>query len=503
MEDEIEPNVALLNHYSPLVKPHANSTEQFYSYRFFLKNRWFHSGKSKIDKAKAQLLQSSPHPRITAFNQGSVHFPYEDREKVLERIAWDVMAETVMYWNQVAYDVPGEGMRLAVDFDSDTRVLKNDEINRMAHILWKTLNEYYLDFATNPIDIFVAKCGPRVKKLALSVGVHFVAHVKVSIPEAKQIIYGFNLRLKLDQSVNLEGLTVDDSIYKEGAGQCSMRMIYCNKVENCPMCNNETARRQCCTFCDKMGETISKSTYTPMSCLDPKLGLVASKEYFESKHDDWLNVVKNYSIWPEVGDDTHQYAKPGTDPTVPPKDKKSKRYGPDDKNQRVVKRTKPLPNDQYELLTEYLHNLVFKEKAWWTGIEITKVELSPNEKHAFINVTGLGSSMCPYAMRDHGENRIWFLLDYKGNLTVRCHSDKGCKEKEKITFAVPGNVYQKIFGLSTVPPFTQFKEAKEFDFDGFHRRADTGSYRPIDTAVMNREKKLERLSQGYQVPLQK
>lgn len=495
--------IALSDHYRKLVKPDTNKKDLYFSYRYFHQNHLFHVKKGTIDKIKAKLLEASPRPRITAFNQGSVHFPYDKREEVLQTIAWDVQTNSTMYWNQLAYDVPGEGFRLVIDLDSDSRVLNEDEIFRLAHVLWKTLREYYADFETNPIDIFICKCGPRLKKGQLSVGVHIIAHVQVSCVQAKQIIYGYNLRLKTDLSVNLKGLTIDDSIYKLDSGMCSTRMIYCNKVEDCPVCDNVTEHRQTCKFCEKLGEVISRSTYIPSAVLDSRTGL-PNDDLFYQRNNSHLQMVKNYSIWPEEADRTHVYAKPPTDPMYAPLadgagggtgKKSSSAAG------RPAKRMKPSRSDDHELLTEFLHQLVWKEKRWWKGIEISKVALTENENMAWIYVTGLGSTMCPYAMKDHGDNRIWFTLSRRGRLTVYCHSQKveyGCKSQDRVTFDVPGSIVQEIFGVVAHPPFNM-KEAKEFDFDNFVKRVETTTYKAKDTALTRQEKEMDRLAQAYDI----
>ena len=501
-EDLAEEKTALSDHYMPVVKPHLNTSDEFYSYRYFFKKKYFHSKYDEMTATKKALLKVCPRPRITAFTQGSIYFPYEDREEVLSMISFDVMANSTIYWNQIAYDEPGEGCRLVIDIDSDTRVLSNSVVEQLARVLWKTLKAYYPDFDSNPIDIFVAKCGPRIKKGNLSTGVHIIAHVKVSIEEAKQIISGYNLRLKLDTTIDMKGLSIDAGIYKSASKQCSLRMIYCNKVEKCPLCGDKIEKRQGCNFCNKMGEVISKATYEPFSVLDPNTGL-HSKEYFLKKNNnDFFQIVKNYSIWPESGDEKHVYVKAPSDP-IHTDSILQKRPGQMNLSTKPLKKIRTC-DPSYALLEEFIRDIVFDGQKLWDGIGITKIGLTENERMAFVYVSGLGSTNCPYAKKDHGDNRIYFTLTRKGILTCYCHSDKeeyGCKTKERIRFNVPGQVFEKVFGIQGHPSFYKTADVeKNFSFDEFLKRQKTNPNMKVeDEEDSAREKLLKRLSEFYQL----
>jgi len=492
----------IVDHFTQFVTPKMGLQDQFYSFTYFHENKYFHSKLEKPTQEKKQLLKSCPGPRITAFTQGSIYFPYEKKDEVLKMISYDVQAECPMYWNQIAYDVPGEGCRLVLDVDSD-RVLSNTEIFKMVRILWLTLKEYYADFKTNPIDIYIAKCGPRIKKKKLSTGVHAVCHVTVSIPQAEQIIYGYNLRLKQDPAIDMKDVNVDAGIYKKGAKSCSTRMIYCNKLEKCPMCEDDTERRRACDFCNKDGIAISKSTYEPMGCIHPETGK-SDADYFHAKNGEFLNIVHNYSIWPEENDGKHTYAKPCGDPQY--ESDKQKQVGQKRKGEVLNKQLKKIrtTDPSYALLEEYIHDLSWKGNRSWSGITITNIALTENERIAWVYITGIGSTMCPYAMKDHGDNRIWFSVTRNGVLTAYCHSDKyGCKTKDKIQFEIPGRITQHIFGLDG-PPSLSKKDAgvmdeRNFSFQDFMKRHDVVNRIQPDTLEDKRNKQLKRLSEFYEL----
>lgn len=501
-DEEANPvSVSLKDHFTVIVKPRKNTKEAFFSFRYFTEKQYFHRKNDRLTSAKKALLEKCPRPRITSFSQGSIYFPYEDREEVLKMISYDVMSQSTIYWNQMAYDMPNEGFRLALDFDSDTRVVTDAEIIQIARVLWKTLKDYYTDFEKNPIDIYIAKCGPRIKKNKLSTGVHIIAHVRVSMAVAQQIIYGFNLRLKLDSSIDMTGIVVDDGIYKVNGNQCSLRMIYCNKLEKCPLCRNTNELRQGCEFCDRLGEVISTSTYEPSAMLNPSTGK-HDKEYFLRKNPDFFQMVKNYSLWPEPIDETHIYVKPLTDPVYESNSKNAKKrpaagISTTNKPLKPIKLTDPA----YVLLEDFIHTIVWDGKKWWDGIRIDNIALTENERIGFVYISGLGSTCCPYAQKDHENNRIWFSITRKGILTCYCHSDKkeyGCKTKDRIQFQVPGDIYQKIFGIEGHPSFHKTSDLeKNFSFDEFVKRQKTTHQYVHNEEDTNREKLLKRLTDFY------
>jgi len=212
-------------------------------YSILKDDRLYH--KNELSKAQRRNLEDCPLPRVTSFSGGNYHFPYADRDEMLRRLAMDIEEGSPMYWNQIAFDKEGEGTRLVVDIDSDGRVVEDTVICRISRILWQTLKEYYpKDFDQTPIDIFVAKCGPRVKKGKLCTGIHMVCHVKVSFDQARQLIHGYKLRLDKESGLDMSGLTVDAGIYKEGSKQASIRMIYSRKVDDCPLCGGPKKERE-------------------------------------------------------------------------------------------------------------------------------------------------------------------------------------------------------------------------------------------------------------------
>ena len=505
-------NINIHDHFTRVIHPNLNKRSKFFSQRYFQDKGYFFRKHDQLSAEAKLFKHEHPQSRITSFQGGNVHFPYEDRQEVLKHIAYDIQTESAIYWNQRAFDVEKEGTRLVIDLDSDNRIIQDNEICQISRVLWQTLKAYFTNFAEQPIDIFVAKCGPRVKKGNLSVGVHIIAHVKVSIPQAKQIIFGFGLRLKKTLHIDMTGIEVDDKIYRENNNSCSLRMIYCHKIEPCPLCKDRRDQRMQCDFCQRDGCVISKSTYEPRFALNPTTGR-SDEQYFRSKNSGFFQIVKNYSIWPdsptEYRDD---YERPKGDCLYTLEEKyqleqknarKRKREG---KLTKAEKKQKRVHRDEthhqvYDMLEEYLHQLEWKGNTWWDGIVVDEINLTSKSRLAWVKVSGQGCTMCPYAMKDHGTNKIYFKISCSGTLQFCCYSEKhGCKTKDPIKMELPGYLIQKLFDLKGPPSLYPPRDTGVFNMNKFinaYPKSGLHESNKKTKKQLAREKHLARLTQAY------
>ncbi len=390
---------------------------------------------------RKQLLAICPHPLITLFDGGSLHFPYEERNNILKHIAFDIAAGTPMYFNQIAYEK--HGCRLVIDVDSD-RLLCPAEIGKFGTVLATTLAAYYTAYAENPVPIVVDVCGPRMKSLKMSTGVHLIAHVDVTIQQGRQITHGFKLRAQSDPGINMQDIVIDNGIYKTKSEQMSLRMIYSNKVEKCVMCLDDTFARQACELCKSKGMVVSNFVY------EPRMFMVGGQDKFDETHTDFLSILKLHSIWPEPQDVRTDYCRPVLDPEVGIETKKRK-ADPMEKPSKTH-----VSNSDYDALEEELRNISFEDEQVWKHILVKNVERKSNSTTAQIYVDGIGSTMCLYARKDHGTRAIWFSLNKKGVLTLRCGSEvHKCSEAHKdervIRFTISQRVTNNIFGLENPP----------------------------------------------------
>lgn len=471
VEQEEEHSRNLNDYYEPFKYHSSTSDQEAHLFKWFESNGYSipsTHNRSSLTKKQQHILKDCPHPRITSFIGGCFHFPYSRREEMLQELANEISEDVPMYWNQIAYDKDGEGSRLVIDIDSDGRVVDDTSLFYMARVLWTTLQEY---FKNSRIDIFVSKCGPRVKKGKLCTGIHFTCHVKVSFLQARQITLGYGLRLKKEPQIDMTGLTVDAGIYKEESKQVSIRMIYSRKLEECPVCKGH--QHMICSFCDGRGRVSTKKTYEPFCCINGATGKDDVK-YYQEKCPDFFHIVKCYSIWPEPKDSTHEYEKPPGDPIVEQKDKEPVKIAVG-----LTRRMKKIHSGDsvYELVEEFIQGIVYNGKKLWPRSDVTKISLSEKQHTALIVISGLDSSHCPYAMKDHGGNRIYFkVVKSQRKMTVLCHSDKssyGCKTQDPIAFDVPMSILSKIFGDTVVNPWSSSKQTSQLDFESFTKQQST------------------------------
>ena len=122
---------------------------RYYAMRYFKPLEYFQRSFDPPTNGTERLKNMCPGPRITTFLKGCVYFPYTANEEIIRHISYDIQSATPMFWNQIAYDHPGEGCRFAVDIDAK-RVLTDEDVHLMANILWRTLQEYYPNVGDRP-----------------------------------------------------------------------------------------------------------------------------------------------------------------------------------------------------------------------------------------------------------------------------------------------------------------------------------------------------------------
>jgi hypothetical protein len=360
-------------------------------------------------------------PRLTAFCNGCVSFPYSERYAIMEHIAEDIESKQPMMWNQIAYEK--DGCRLAIDIDSDGRVLSEKEIRTLATILKHTLDNCYR--APDPIPIFGASCGPRLKKGKLSTGLHFVCHVQVTIMQAQQITAAYERQLH-EEHFPMDNLEVDSAIYRCRSKSVSLRMIYSHKIEKCPMCcDTDLFASVLCHLCLGHGKVLSKFTYVPILSVDAKT----------SENRD----IQNHSLWAEVEDIRPDYIEPDMDTKESAKTPKARKKS---EVTRVV-------TSSYGAITNAIRNISVHGKQLWDNVVVSKVVCNPKNTQARIQVQGPSACNCPYAGKQHGSNRVWFSLQRRtGQLTVHCYSQKQryrCRHKKRIRFTLSKMSYKTLF----------------------------------------------------------
>lgn len=429
------------------------STSQYHLMRWLKKNDYMSNQMMAIPTAAFENYKKCPGIRISFLDGYIAFFPMTRKEEVLDLIAKDIATETPLAISQIAYFE--EGARLVVDADS-TRMMTDEEILRFSTILNETLAAYFRNYDTNPIDIFVSKCGPRIKKNKNVVSMHCVCHVSVSFEDAQQLIYGYLHRLKADPRVDLTDITIDMGIYEVKTKSVHLRLIYSSKMEKCLVCNNDENVRKHCLFCDNRGRIRSKFSYVPMGHLRG-IGSTFNSEDFKETHKDWNIIVRNHSIWSSAQERRTDYLIPIGEPRFETKEKlESQKIG---HNSRSKKACIQHNNTIYEQLQEEIRSVYIGNSRPWDKIIVDRIE-AHRDGAASVFVSGIGASFCLYASKDHGTRNFWFSLSRRHRMTLRCSSVNSslCKDGHRgddtrICFDISGDLGNDIFGIQNMPSF--------------------------------------------------
>ncbi len=445
--------------YARLPIENLQDRTKWFSVRYFLEKGYLHYPNSDVTYEKQKAWkESEERPRLTAFTGGNVYFPWNQRHEVLKRIAWDAQSQTPTFWNQIAYE--SEGMRLAIDIDS-TRVIALEEVVTISQTLWFTLQAYYTKFQTVPIPIYVAQCGPRMKQSKMSSALHLIAHVKVSVASAKQLTMGFTQRLKQCESVDITGLTIDDSIIREQRQFTNLRMIYSSKKELCPKCQNLAPARYTCVLCGGLADVMPRFTYVPLLCLlDGETPSVADAKTFAEHHATFYQMVCNYSLWAEDKDSRKDYQRPEGDSEyglLPVIDTEGQVIAPPSKRRRGANVNNGpaltiAPQYQAQLEEE-----IRRMNPDWSQVQIHSIVPANKPKEYFVNLKGPGSGKCLWAKKDHGDTRLFFILQSGkrtfGTMYLQCRSEQ-CKAIMKVNplkYPLTQVLTNGLFGLDNPP----------------------------------------------------
>jgi len=438
-----------------------------------------------------------------------------------------------LYWSQNAYGdlwQPEDqkvtphpvGARLAVDVDSHGRVLTLTEIRHMAETLSQTCYDYlgrYVRVAA------LTYAHPTLKDNLARVSLHLVAHVRVSVPQAQQLLLGFKVRFRAS-GVSPEGLEVDLEIYKRNHNLVNMRLPYCfGKAKPCHKCNNYNlmkehahlpeysglreirdpyqrvlAGRKECGTCAVMGGVLPRYPYQLVLAIGDDDGRQSAALY-----DRWCasadQMMRACSLWPEAEDATLEtYRVPTTDPTweahvaMYQELKQAARTlqargGKHERSQRLLR---PMSTGSWEAfhvspgaqrhLQSLINNFQFRGERPWTLYRFAEARVMRRRPApgsvgqgpsppASVALTTPGMDLkCLYAHKNHGEGRVYFVLNrHKSCLIQKCRSDKHqCTKENNLTIRVPSTLLGDVFGLELAPDLSSARPQSLDPSQGFH-----------------------------------
>lgn len=403
------------------------------SFLFFHTQSWAITTKElSTNPYHSTMKKICPYPRFTQICGGpNIYFPYAERFSALAAIKTDIEQELTPFYNQIAYNAPGEGFRLCIDIDADNRVMTQDELIHMVAMLNEVLELYYKG---KTIPLFVSTSGPKWRNGNQCLSVHIIAHVKVCLMEAKQIIYSYGLALQADDKTDMTGLKVDDGIYKDKSAKvayesCNLRMIYSHKKEKC-VNQDVDDDHEACILCNKTKYIVSRKIYEPKFVYRNRQ---LDTEYFNKTHDGFGDVLKHHNLWvDETTDVLDGYQIPfGTLP-----------FDIEDKFERDILQGKlpttnakkrkvpdePVENtDLAKRFQSFIRKIMVNNKRPFESIQVRCITEFKSRASSQLNifVKGLGAGHCLYMQKDHGDGRIYFQYDTKAlKLRLRCFSTK-------------------------------------------------------------------------------
>jgi hypothetical protein len=446
-----------MDDYTPL---DYRATKELPSYQFFHNQGWAIKSKDFANsRMHTAMKKICPHPHFTQICGGeNIYFPFSEKETVLRMLATDLHQARVPFYNQIAYDAPGQGFRLAVDIDASKRLITDTELIQMVASLSAVLERYYVG---KDIPLFVSTSGPKWKDGHEVISIHIIAHVKVSFSEAKQLIYSYRLALKADDSIDMSGLEVDDGIYKDKSAKCNyescnLRLIYSHKKEKC--LNTETDdEHQTCPLCKGVKFIVSRKVYEPKFVYRHKN---LDTDYFKQTHDNYFNILKNHNLWVNEASDVMdgyqipfgtlsyecelRFEKDFQEGKFVTNPKKRKRNHPETVLENVNM------NKRFE---SFLRKITHNSERPFMHIRVRFItEVKTNKNHTLtIFVEGEGAGQCLYEQKDHGQGRIFFSYNVKTfTLRIGCFSKlyEACQrqwdDKTCIKFDVEPWVYSGV-----------------------------------------------------------
>ena len=73
-----------------MVATDLEARDKFFAMRYFVDKDYLHRAHQETTSYRERLAKVCPNPRLTSFCNGSVYFPYKDREEVLRKIGMDI-----------------------------------------------------------------------------------------------------------------------------------------------------------------------------------------------------------------------------------------------------------------------------------------------------------------------------------------------------------------------------------------------------------------------------
>lgn len=398
--------------------------------------------------------------RLTFFNGGKAHFPYDAWNDIFKLRSFDICNNILTFDNEIAHSNEGIKLFFELDYRTTNEIPSTEEILQHVYELIDLVQKFYRD-NSNSLDFsaWVLLSTPKPKYVKneihpiIAMGCHLVfRNIVVNCEQAIQICHSANLQIE-----SKFGLTdvVDLACYKKT--MATLRPIYCRKLEVCFHCLNDDDLRLNCEKCFCRGRTPSGSIYSPSFLINNHKKSVFSKiqleEYIKT---DMVTIIKETSIIPCRQEQfTAGFCVPDGFPNHIPVQFRSKNK--DDvtksyifkKDRNMIGRRKNVNSICDKNITMLLRDLI---KDYHPGYNhdtmlLSNVSISASGT-VFVDLKGYGRSFCRIMDKNgahHKSNRVYFVF-CTNKLTISQHCyDTECKKlitsdnniKNRITSDIP------------------------------------------------------------------
>lgn len=447
------------------------------------KNYFIFSSNSNVvqinrDGKKLKRTHLEPkHPlRMTFFNGGKAHFPYDIWNDIFRLRSVDICNKILLFDNEIAHSDEGIKLFFELDYRSKKEVPCNETILKHIYVLIDVVRQYYrklehkLDFST-----WVLLSSPKPKYVndelypIIAMGCHLIfRNIVVNCEQAKQICHSANLQLESQYGIKN---VVDIACYKNCTA--TLRPIYCRKLEVCFYCLNDDDLRLNCEKCFCRGKTPSGSIYTPSYLIDNDGNSFFSKSELESYvTNDMEKIIKETSIIPSKKYMfTNGFCIPDGFCHYIPNEFRSKHKEDINKNyifkqdRNVIGRRKNISKITDEFCLKRIREIVMDYHGAYKHDTMLLSSVSTNDDKIFVDLKGYGRSFCRVKHENgtnHKSNRIFFILCMKNYTITQFCYDNDCKKEINSNQTVKKRLTQSISNtrLIGMKEFLKIKEKK-------------------------------------------
>jgi hypothetical protein len=436
------------------------------------KNYYFSTQKDFINQDGKRVVVKHIKPdypmRMTFFNGGKCHFPYDCWKDVFKARALDIEASNLLYDNDFARSEEGVKLYFELDYRSKDTVPDSDSILQHVTACQDVVKQYFCSNHDVDYSMWVLLSTPKPKFVkdemhpVIAMGCHIIfKNIVINCTQGAQLCESANLRLEKDFDLK----DVVDCCYKKEIA--SLRPIYCRKLEKCLLCLDVEDMRINCESCRCRGKVPSGSIYTASYYIDSQ-----GVDVYENPNDlvefvshNMLQLVIETSIIPErINLFTLGYNIPLGQPTIIPFDLRSK-HKSDSKSTYVYKRDRRVISsrnkDNYDKVDDpeihrLLRGIITNFHPVYNNDYMLIANISKNSQTYFVDLKGTGKCFCRIHDEkglDHQNNRIFFTIS-KRDKTISQHCyDKECRRllhtnkelKKRVTEKISPYIHQRIF----------------------------------------------------------